>query len=219
MTTERRVKPRISTEFTMPDGSKGTRSLMDDFQTLRGRIFGRLRNALGDDEANRLVLPGINAYNFADYESALGYFVEAVKHHPEISEELRPHIRICQRVLATVLSRDDISYRDVFTKWERAPRLLRYFRGTPVFKVRCKYCGHYTPYIDPEDGLAYFNSNNCGLCGRGYPVPNFAWDGLDGQAYIYYRHSVTEPEFYKEFEEEYDPNPDHTFFLRKDKPK
>ena len=55
------------------------------------------------------------------------------------------------------------------------------------------------------------------ICVHGYPVPEFAWDGVDGQAYIYYRHSVNEPEFYKEFEEEYDANPDHTFFLRKNK--
>lgn len=217
MTIEHRVKPKISTEFTMPDGTTGTRAHMEDFQTLRERIIFRLLLALGDDAGSRHVLPGIKAYNNADYESALAYFTKAVVEHPEISEELRPHIRICKRVLTSALTPDDITYRDAFLKWERLPRFIKYFRrrapSLKVRKVRCKYCGHYTPYIHPERGLAYFDENNCELCRRGYPVPDFSWDGIDGQAYIYYRHSVTESEFYKEFEDEYDVNPDHTFFM------
>jgi hypothetical protein len=219
MTIEDRVKPKISTEFTMPDGTTGTRSLMQDFRTLRDRIMLRLLVALGDDADSRHVLAGIKAYTNADYESALAYFTKAVVEHPEISEELRPHIRICKRVVASALTPDDITYRDAFLKWETLSRLIKYFRRTPAFKVRCKYCGHYTPYIHPERGFAYFHENNCELCGRGYPVPDFSWDGIDGQAYIYYRHSVTESEFYKELEDEYDVNPDHTFFMAKDNPK
>jgi len=63
-------------------------------------------------------------------------------------------------------------------------------------------------------GTAYLGSNNCAVCGRGYPVPDFAWDGIDGLAYIYYRHSVTEDAFYAEFEADYDVHPDRTHFMK-----
>jgi hypothetical protein len=46
-------------------------------------------------------------------------------------------------------------------------------------------------------------------------MPDFAWDGIDGQAYIYYRNSVTEKEFYREFEAQFDVEVDHTAFLAK----
>ena len=35
-------------------------------------------------------------------------------------------------------------------------------------------------------------------------MPDFVWDSLDGQAYIYYRRSVSEEQFYREFEELFD---------------
>lgn len=69
-------------------------------------------------------------------------------------------------------------------------------------KVRCKYCGHYTHYIAPNEGFAYMDSNNCSICGRGYPMPSTMWDTDWGKAYMYERGSVTEPEFYQEWEEE-----------------
>lgn len=82
-------------------------------------------------------------------------------------------------------------------------------------KLRCKFCGHFTSYFDPDEGFAYIGGNNCENCGRGYPMPDFAWDGIDGQAYIYYRNSVTEPEFYREFEAQFDVEVDHKVFLKK----
>lgn len=69
-------------------------------------------------------------------------------------------------------------------------------------KLRCKYCGHYTNYTDPNEGYAYMGSNNCDVCGRGYPMPSGMWDTDWGKSYIYERGSVTEPEFYREWEEE-----------------
>jgi hypothetical protein len=218
MNREHRRKPKVSTTYAMPDGSTGTRSLMEDFETLRGRIFTRVRLTIGSEAGNKFVLPAINAYNTADYEAALAHFMESANRYPVISEEIRPHLLICERVLTAIPTPEDVQYRESFARWERLPKLFKIFVRTPVFKIRCKYCGHYTLYIHPEEGFAYFGTNNCQICDRGYPAPDFAWDGVDGQAYIYYRHSVTEPEFYKEFEREYDVNPDHTFFLRKDKP-
>jgi hypothetical protein len=170
---------------------------------------------LGDNEADRLVLPGINAYNAGEYESALEQFAETVHEHPEMAEEIQPHLRICKRVVGSTPTSEDIEHCNSVKKWDRLPRILRFFRTKPLFKMRCKYCGHYISYLPPNYGLAYLGSSNCELCGRGYPAPDFVWDGVDGQAYIYYRNSVTEDDFYEEFEEQYDVSPDRTYFMKK----
>jgi hypothetical protein len=114
MATKRRTKPRITTEFKLEDGSIATRSKMDDFETLSGRIYTRLVELLGKNECTLRLLPGVKAYNMAKYELPLAYFVEAIKHHPEITEELRPHFRICNRVIALVLTPKDVIYLDMF---------------------------------------------------------------------------------------------------------
>lgn len=217
MAQETRIKPKISTEFIKPDGSRGTRSKTEDWQTVRSRIFDRLLSMLSESELEVHLLRGVSAYRIAAYDAALAYFDKAVKFHPEIAEEIRPHIRICKRVLSTAMTTEDLSYHDKLEKWKSVPRFFKFFKRFPDIKIRCKHCGHYTRYINPEEGCAYDNRNNCEICGRGYPVPDFAWDSLDGQAFIYYRNSVIEKEFYKEFEEEYDVNPDHTFFMQKTK--
>ncbi len=217
MTTATRPKPRITVEFETPEGVAAKRSLLEDFRTLRARIFIRIEKTIGDEAANRLVLPGINAYNTAEYENALSHFSEAFRESPQLADELKPHIHICRRVIATERIPDDRAYLDQVRKWESSSRLRKLFSKAHILKVRCKYCRHFTPYNDPDQGLAYLGTNNCQVCGRGYPVPDFAWDGVDGQAYIYYRHSVTEPQFYSEFEEQYDVYPDHTFFMAKKK--
>jgi hypothetical protein len=204
---------RINTTFVSVDGTKGTRSKMEDFRSVRARIFARLQTV---DEASA-VLPGINAYNQGDYEAALSLFLASVKEVPACEEELRPHINICKRVIHSILSRPDIGYRDARSKWERFPFFIKWFRQAPPLKLRCKYCGHFTTYLDPNDGLAYLGGNNCEHCGRGYPIPDFAWDGIDGQAYTYYRNSVTEAEFYREFEAQFDVEVDHRVFFRADR--
>ncbi|MBI3124991.1 MAG: hypothetical protein HYZ10_11365 [Ignavibacteriales bacterium] len=204
MVIETRIKPKISTDFIKSDGSHGTRGKAEDWQTVRNRIFDRLRCMLSVSELNVHLLRGVTAYNVAAYDPALKYFNEAVKTHPELAEEIRPHIRICKRVLSIAMTKEDISYHEKLEKWKSVPRFFKFFKRLPDLKIRCKYCGHYTSYIDPEEPFPIWNRNNCEICSRSYPVPDFAWDGIDGQAYIYYRGSVSEKEFYKEFEEEYD---------------
>jgi hypothetical protein len=206
------LKTKINTTFVSIDGTTGTRSKMDDFHSVRARIFARLQST-DDASANRLIIPGVNAYNQGDYEGALGHFLKSVTEVPAFEEELRPHINVCERVLHSVLSLPDIRYRDACLTWGRLPSFIKWFRQSPPLKLRCKYCGHFTAYIDPNEGFAYLGGNNCKNCGRGYPMPDFAWDGIDGQAYIYYRNSVTEAEFYKEFEAQFDVEEDHGVFL------
>jgi len=208
------TKTKINTTFVDIDGTTRTRSTIYDSFSVRARIFARLQ-AIDETSGNRFVMPGVSAYNEGDYEGALSHFVKSKAKIPAFAEDLRPHINICNRVIRSVLSSRDIEYRDARSKWERFPFFIKWFRHAPPFKLRCKYCGHFTEYIDPNEGLAYFGTNNCENCGRGYPMPDFAWDGIDGQAYIYYRNSVTEKEFYTEFETQFDVEVDHTVFLAK----
>ena len=74
---------------------------------------------------------------------------------------------------------------------------------------RCKRCGRYTPYIDPDTPTFGFDTsaNSCRACGRMYPMPSWMWDSPDGRAYSYYRMSFKEEEFSDEFEHDYDPRP------------
>ena len=213
MMGENKKKIRVTTEFIGHDGSKGTRSKMTDFKTLRGRIFARIEQAAPESEP--ILIPGVNSYNAANYESSLKSFTETTDKFKQLCDELAPHIEICKRVLKVNLNSEDRKYEENLAKWNDTSKVLRIFKTEPEYKIRCKYCGHYTPYHDPEDGVAYLDTNNCTSCGRGYPVPDFAWDGIDGQAYIYYRNSVKETEFYREFENRYEVEPDHTHFLKK----
>jgi hypothetical protein len=89
MTVPRKTK--INTTFVSIDGMRGTRSKMDDFRSVRARIFARLE-AIDAASADRLLIPGVNAYNQGDYEGALSYFLKSVTEISAFEEELRPHI-------------------------------------------------------------------------------------------------------------------------------
>jgi hypothetical protein len=215
MTNSMYLKSNVTVLFETPDGGTAKRSLMEDFKTLGSRIFIRILKITGDEVGSSVLLPGVNAYNIAEYENALSHFVEAISIFPELMNELLPHVQICRKVIATERSSDDRLHLEQLRKYEASSRLGKLFLKNPVTKVRCKYCGHFTPYIDPNYGFAYLDTNNCLVCSRGYPVPDFAWDGIDGKAYIYYRNSVTEPQFYTEFEALYEVHQDHKYFLGK----
>ena len=206
-------KNKISIEYTDSDGTKGTRSTFADFQTVMMRGIKRIKKIAPESES--VLMPGVWKYMEAEYEKALSYFLKAVEEYPQLSVEIAPYIEICERVAKTEKSYADLKYENNINKWRNTGKFAKVFKSKPKYKIRCKYCGHYTTYIDPMVGLAYMGTNNCYNCGRGYPVPHFSWDGIDGQAYIYYRHSVSEAEFYAEFEVRYDVEQDHTYFLEK----
>ena len=118
-------------------------------------------------------------------------------------------------------------YLDDLKNWKNKSFIYKLFnrKKKPYFqtgllesqtKVRCKYCGHYTSYIGPDTGFAYMDGNNCEVCNRGYPVPTIYWDNIDGQAYIYYRGSVTDDDFYNDFERKHDVSPGRDYFMKKD---
>ena len=208
-------KIKVNHQFERDDGTLGTRSTLEDGMSLPRRIFLRMAKYLRGDEGDTILIPGVNAYNCGEYEEAVKWFTKAVYLHRELQIELQPHIDACNRVIGTAKDGKDLLYEEKLAEWERKPALLKKFLTAPRPQIRCKYCGHYTPYIDPDEGLAYLGTNNCRRCSRGYPVPDFSWDGVDGQAYIYYRHSVTEDEFYDEFEDRYEVLTPRDHFLKK----
>jgi hypothetical protein len=74
---------------------------------------------------------------------------------------------------------------------------------------RCKWCGNFTAYVDPNEPTfgMFSDSNSCSICGRMYPMPSWMWDSPDGRSYSYYRESFIDVEFYEEFESDYKPQP------------
>lgn len=69
-------------------------------------------------------------------------------------------------------------------------------------KRLCKYCGHYTSYESPNSGggLDVDRNSKCEQCGRSYPMPSAQWDTEEGMQYMYERGSVSDVEFYRDFE-------------------
>lgn len=66
--------------------------------------------------------------------------------------------------------------------------------------IRCKYCGKYTDYINPNvPTYGTTSGNNCSKCGRSYPIPDFYWDGWEGSDYMENRKSVYDEKFYNEY--------------------
>lgn len=66
--------------------------------------------------------------------------------------------------------------------------------------IRCKYCGTYTWYINPNKAtFGFLDNNNCRKCHRMYSIPDFYWDSWQGLDYIEKCHSVPEEKFYVEY--------------------
>lgn len=222
---------KISHKFINIDGSEGTRSNSEDFGTVGSRFLKRIVDIVGED--NKKLLEGINnclnKYNQANYEGANSCFSQIIKANPSIAEELEPFQKICLRVLSCEKNDDDHLYEKYLNdlrNWKNKSFIYKLFnrKKKPYLqtgllenqaKVRCKYCGHYTSYIDPNTGFAYMDGNNCEICNRGYPVPTVYWDNIDGQAYIYYRGSVTDDDFYNDFERKHDVSPGRDYFMKK----
>jgi len=217
---------KISHKFKKIDGSEGTRSNSEDFGTVGSRFLKRIADIVGEDneKKSKELFNCLNSYNKADYEVANSSFSKIIKDNPSIAEELEPFQEICSRVLSCKKNNVDYLYEkclEDIKNWDSQSfihKLLNRNKNPYLetkLKIRCKYCGHYTSFINPNTGMAYMNSNNCGVCGRGYPAPSVYWDNIDGQAYIYYRGSVSEDVFYDEFERKHDVYPGRDYFMNK----
>ena len=215
---------KITHKFETIGGQEFERADSKDFETLPNRFLQRIEKDLGSNKHDILSSfnDGLNKYNQGEYEDALECFNKATNAHPSLIIELESLIDICIGVIKTIKSGKDLiyeTYKKDMMKWYSRPILYKLFhhKEKPMFKfglfesvlIRCKYCGHYTSYKNPYDGFEYMHkvksplSNSCEICKRSYPVPSTDWDNIDGQAYIYYRHSVLEEVFYDEFEKKY----------------
>lgn len=222
---------KITHKFTNIDGSEGTRSNSEDFGTVNNRFLKRIFDIVGGDNKKLLeeISGCLNEYNRGNYEKTSACLSQIIKTNPAIADELEPFQEICFRVLSCEKNDTDLLYEkyiDDLKNWKRKSLMYKLYnrKKKPNFqtglmknsvKIRCKHCGHYTSYISPNAGFAYFGSNNCEVCDRGYPVPSVDWDNIDGQAYIFYRGSVTEKEFYDDFERKHSVSPGRDHFMKK----
>ena len=199
------MKPKVARQATLPDGRQFLRGSLEDFHTLHHRVSTRIVSIADNLRAKEvregnLLLLGIRSYDGGRYQDALDYFNQ-LDIPTEVQQEIDPYLAISHRVTSVAMDYGDGVYEEQVYRWQQS--WLRRFRKRPSAKLRCKHCGHYTDFIAPNDTWGWAG-NKCRLCRREYPMPNFVWDSLDGQAYMYYRHSVAEEAFYEEFESLFD---------------
>jgi len=163
-----------------------------------------VQSILPEKPSRDALLAICKTYECGDYETAMDgfrYFAEAI---PASTEIIWPYMLFCEEVIAKSSNRDDIETRQNFERWKAAKIMLptwifeHTFKSRPK-KVRCKYCARFTAYIDPDEGVAYLGMNQCSHCQRSYSMPSLVWDSVPGQAYIFYRRSVNDVEFFQNF--------------------
>lgn len=157
----------------------------------------------GSARLEEVITRAFTFYTAADYERALER-INVVVREREIAEPyLRSYIEICHRVTDLGIHKDDLPIQKRVANYDmqalRNHGLVTKLLGKPRDMRRCKYCARYIDYIHPN---AYKNS--CRHCHRSFPMPSWVWDSVWGQAYSYYRSSVNEDEFYREFESRYE---------------
>jgi hypothetical protein len=136
--------------------------------------------------------PAFGAYDRGDYTRAFNLLSAVVAGFPRGEEVLFPYLEVCNRVLSTPVHPDDITAARQHDEWltevvrrQRIPDAIkRFLPASNPPGLRCKYCGRFT---------------NRSHCGRSYPFPSYEWDSVAGQTYMFYRRSVPEKEFYRDF--------------------
>ena len=202
----------VTQAFVDHDGVKHHRGSTADIQTLQARTFNAILD-VNHLEQNRalhvLVSTACYLYASAAYPQALHHLTRALDQDPDLDPYLFYYKRVCERVLATPLTTEERAYEARCVARRKLPTWLRWLRPVDV-RGRCKWCGRYTQYIDPNIPTygIHREQNCCQHCQRMYPMPSVAWDSPDGRAYSYYRMSHGDDEaFYDEFEQDYAPNP------------
>ena len=160
-----REKPRITSLAVARDGHLFDRSLMEDVETLPTRWRGPVVDAMNEEDAEAVMHPGVWAYDVADYETALGWFLKTLEIAPQLDSLLHTHIAFCRRVIETELDAEDLRW----TSRKSPGRLRQRLWASEVPKARCKWCGHYTTYFNPEWGLGWLGENTCSRCGWNFP--------------------------------------------------
>jgi hypothetical protein len=191
--------PQTEAQYPKPDITKEEYDTPDFWDNYLEHVHAILPN----QQARQMLAEILyRYYECGDYEETLVRLLAFVNAFPASIEVAWPYIRFCRNVVAIKQEPGDVTRARAYARWKRRRKKVpswlfeRLFKPYPPF-MRCKYCGRYIPYMDPDFGYAYLGMNHCEYCGRSYPAPSFQWDSVGGQAYIFYRRSVTEPEFYR----------------------
>lgn len=179
--------------WRMPDAGMGWNAFC--------AVYGQLDHDVGQE----LLVPLVTAYNQGRYEDARGYVRAVIERLPEAERELGIYAWTCDRVLAVEFDETDLIVVEREEAWQGANALARLLRSGPPVIVRCKWCGHFTPYVDPG---VHVYENQCSRCSCAYPAPDFDWDSLQGMAYCAgsgsWETSATPDRLWNEFFDEYE---------------
>lgn len=204
------------------DGPKPeiTRALYEDrINQIDDTLIGQLMQHFPQNILDRIVSPGFGAFNVGDYERSLGYLAAAITAFPSSEQALFPYLEICHRIVVRPTHADDEQLRRAYEDWLSLSLVKRWNKRMSLktyakwflpkwpSTMRCKYCGRYTRYVNPWESTAgmqqVWGGNFCDHCNRSYPVPSHTWDSIPGQSYIFYRRSVSESVFYRDFLERF----------------
>jgi len=212
------MRRSVSDEFLDSDGKKQVRSTSADFESLPYRHIEIVLNLTGfqqDEELVDLMARAKWYYDAGWYREALDYLGRSLEKMPELELYIFYYIRVCKRVLDVQLTEEEKQYEEKLNHYRARltalPRWLWWIVPKIQNRIRCKWCGKYTHFINPDAPTFGFDihSNSCENCGGMYPMPSWMWDSPDGRAYSYYRMSFPpeSKQFYDEFLYDYDPEP------------
>jgi hypothetical protein len=202
------LKPIVKSKKKIAPEREGNLSLLN-FDAVNAEILSH--NAVRNDENLQEYL--WNALSFYD-NGFYGFVHQNLWKVLNNCDILEPHIfyylRVCGRVLMVPLTPNESKYEHRFMATQMAKTWIetKLRRLSSLFmkdNVRCKWCGKYTTYIDPNvPTFGFTHDNDCGHCGRMYPMPSWVWDSPHGRAYSYFRSSHNSQEFDEEFEQDYE---------------
>jgi tetratricopeptide (TPR) repeat protein len=172
------------------EGNEQPRASYLDFESLPSRHIDILATVIPGFEKDKELLEKLglasDEYEKGNYEASLKYLNWLLRKESSLEPFLYYYKKICEGI-----------------------SLIHPFSPSIENRIRCKWCGTLTLYIDPNASTfgLFSDSNSCSSCGRMYPMPSWLWDSPDGRAYSYYRESFIDEKFYEEFEEDYEPKP------------
>lgn len=175
-------------------------------------VWDTINSTEGIEEGTKAIVcvnMASDAYDAGMYKEALDMLERAVAEAPKLVDLVFYYQKVCRRVLQEPLQDDEKIYEKKLHRYRRRPRWLRvmqtlFGRDFP-FYVRCKWCGRYTPWVDPNKPTFGFNpnTNSCWSCRGPYHAPSWIWDSPTGRSYSYHRMSHQHECFDKDIAEDY----------------
>lgn len=160
-------------------------------------------------DATYFVNRASDAYDAGVYQDALELLERAVAAAPGLEDLVFYYQKVCRRVLAIPLTDAEKRYEAAYFRHLAKPRWFRIVKRLfgirfPFF-VRCKWCGRYTAWIDPNTptyGSSHSN-NWCTICHAPYHAPSWTWDSPSGRSYSFHRQSHQHQSFDSDLAEDY----------------